>query len=99
MAIISILFAAKKATTHSLVFEKNDKITLTNATIGISLLILLMSIGLLKKYFFSFAMLVAVSMQYKFTKKLDNYLIITGLLLAIYPLLPTVRPGTDIIQM
>ncbi|XP_044011908.1 GPI ethanolamine phosphate transferase 1 isoform X2 [Aphidius gifuensis] len=99
MTIISILLAAKKATTHSLMFEKNDIITLANATIGITLLILLMSIGLLKKYFFSLAMIVAVSMQYKFTKKHNNYLIITGLLLAIYPLLPTVRPGTDIIQI
>lgn len=44
-------------------------------------------------------MIVAVLMQWKFTKRKNNYLIITGIALAVYPIFPTVKPGTDTLQM
>lgn len=92
MAFTSIWLAVRSALTVSPVFNVNTINSPIIPIVGIVLLIITMSAGLINKLFFSLAMLITAVMQKILIKNTCKLLILTAVALAIYPALPIVKP-------
>ncbi|XP_034936003.1 GPI ethanolamine phosphate transferase 1 [Chelonus insularis] len=93
IAFFSIWLACRSALTLSPTFHVKDNKTAPIIISSVIVLIIVMSVGLINKLFFSLAMIITAIMQKILIKDTPKALLLTAGALAMYPAFPTVKPN------